>query len=173
MGFGSSSKQLIWAASGLSLLHVKQAIKSASKFNKPKLDCKQYIIDVDISWIIRKLGLGLTKESQIKKISQFLRTLSRDGFVVTPICDNKERHHSKRDSINRAFKREKARVDGLVARCQSIALATTVRQNGGKYSTEQIKHRNFLNKEAKKLEDTNFVTIPQKKGKKQMLALFQ
>lgn len=69
MGFGSLSKQLTWTASGLSLLHVKQAIKSASKFNKPKLDCKQYLVDVDISWILRKLGLGLTKESQKKNFT--------------------------------------------------------------------------------------------------------
>lgn len=39
-------------------------------------------------------------------------------------------------------------------------MSTTVRQNGGKYSTEQIKERNFLNKESKKLEDSSFVTIP-------------
>ena len=32
--------------------------------------------------------------------------------------------------------------------------------NSGQCSTEQIKQRNFSNKEAKKLEDTNFVTIP-------------
>ena len=87
---------MIWTASGLSLLDVKQAMKSASKFNKSKIDCKQYLIDVDISWILRKLGLGLTKETQIKKFHSSLELclamvlLSRPSVITKKDIIQKE-----------------------------------------------------------------------------------
>ena len=130
MGFGSASKYLIWTASPLHIKHVKVICNS-----------KTCLIDVDMSWILRKLGIGLTQQMQVKLMAQFLRTLAKDGLIITPICDNKCRHHSKRDSISRQFQREKNRVDGLFARCKGISLSTQIRKKGGRCTDEEDQQR--------------------------------
>ena len=153
MGFGSASGSLVWTASPLSVRDVKNIMETLFKKDS-------YRVDVDMSWIIRKLGVGLTQHAQIKKATQFLRTLARDGFIVTPVCDNTLRHHSKRDSINRYFKREKARVDGLLARCKLIALVAKTRGKGGDLSETSKKEKNKLNDICKKMDSSSFVHIP-------------
>ena len=128
---------------------------------KHRNTARKLLVDVDMSWIIRKLGIGLREEVQIKKVVQFLRTLARDGFIVTPICDNNTRHHSKRDSISRQFKRERARVDGLFAKCKGISLSTQVRAQGGQYTSLQQKEREDINKAVRRVENATFVPIPE------------
>ena len=66
MGFGSASGSLVWTASPLSVCDVKKIMESLSKKNP-------YRVDVDMSWIIRKLGVGLTQHAQIKN-SAYLST---------------------------------------------------------------------------------------------------
>ena len=156
MGFGNHSKSVIFNVSGLTMRHIKCIIGAHNIDNEEK----KYCIDVDMSWVLRKLGIGLTVETQIKKLSQLLQTIARDGFIVTPVCDNNFRHHSKRDSISRNFKREKARINALFARCKSISLSAEIRSNGGNITEEQEKERKLLNNHSKKLEDASFVSIP-------------
>ena len=124
---------------------------------KQRTTARKLLVDVDMSWIIRKLGIGLREEVQIKKVVQFLRTLARDGLIVTPICDNNTRHHSKGDSISR----ERARVDGLFARCKGISLSTQVGAQGGQYTSLQQKEREDINKAVRRVENATFVPIPE------------
>ena len=157
MGFGSNGRTLVWKINHISIndinsLHDNDIIPpardlnptpAATLSNPSSLLNKNCKIDVDISWIVRKLGIGKTEDSIMKEVSNFLKTLAHQGgFIVTPICDGDERHHSKRDYVNRIAKRERKRVDGLVARFKTMSLEAeieNIKQQGGVESQHHLK----------------------------------
>ena len=65
--------------------------------------------DVDCNWIAFMLGANKCPHEAASKTADFLECLANYGFIVTPICDGKERHHSKRASMERIAKKEKAK----------------------------------------------------------------
>jgi len=67
--------------------------------------------DVDCNWIA-----NLPRIKNTKEVVDFLEVLSKNGLVVTPICDGTIRHHSKRATIKRNGKREKNRLEALICR---------------------------------------------------------
>ena len=102
---------IISTAKGISVAGLKDIARS--RLLEDGGLCK---IDVDCSWLGYKLGRSSSHGNTSILTAEALILLSKAGFVVTPVCDPLNRHHSKRDSTNRGAKIEKKRIDSLVAK---------------------------------------------------------
>ena len=167
MGFGCHGKSLVWKATNLSTKDIKQlydtGILSHSSVKQQKEKCCK--IDVDVSWIVRKLGIGKAEDMIVKEVSLFLRALAHQGpFVVTPVCDGDKRHHSKRAYVDRVSNWLRKSNEGLVARHQYISLEAEIenlKAKGLDQVTEKHwgKKRKFL-AESKKMEQDGGKFVP-------------
>ena len=95
MGFGSNGCTLVWKINHLSINDIKslhdnniipptsnlnpivfQRKETATLNNPSSVLNKNCKIDIDISWIVRKLDIGKTEDSIVKEVSNFLKTLA-------------------------------------------------------------------------------------------------
>ena len=164
MGFGCHGKSLVWKATNLSTKDIKQlhdagilkslTLPSPSPVEQKEKYCK---IDVDVSWIARKLGIGKTEDMVVKEVSLFLRALAHQGpFIVTPVCDGDKRHHSKRAFVDRVAERDRKKKEGLVARYQYISLEAEIdnlKAKGQHQTEEHSKKRKQYLTRSKNMED--------------------
>ena len=148
MGFGSNGAPLVWKVSELSIKHIK-TLFDAGILNSTSSETVMKV-DADVSWIARKIGVGKTEDKVAHEVANFLRAIAHiGGFDVTPICDGDKRHDSKRDYANRQAKRERKRIDGLVARYEGMSLEAEIERikaSGGVESESHLKQRKEIKK---------------------------
>ena len=113
----SGAEQLVFCIKNLSIAGVKRIART-------RLDPNERLcrIDVDCSWVAyRLLGSGDGSKAG-ELVAEFLLLLSKAGFIPTPICDPKHRHHSKRESTRRVAEKEKGRINAVTSRLKLTAL---------------------------------------------------
>ena len=74
MGFGNNSSKVLWGAEGLNLAQLKKVTLNARRL-LGDVDDSAARVDVDMSWIIRKLGIGMPEKRRIIQVSDFLQTM--------------------------------------------------------------------------------------------------
>ena len=113
------ANSILYTATGLSLKALKEIALS-----RASLDERLVKIDVDCSWVAHKLAAKAGHFNTAgETTAEVLHLLAKAGFVVTPICDPNHRHHSKRASVERIARKEKARLTALFSRYELIALS--------------------------------------------------
>ena len=111
-------------------------------------------IDVDCSWLGYKLARSSSDTDASMLTAEVLLLLAKAGFVVTPICDPPHRHHSKRASTDRIAKKERKRIDSLVARYKITELSQRLQDVNISAEDRGVlsKELGDLNKKSKSLE---------------------
>ena len=113
------ANSILYSITGLSIKALKEIACSRASDDE-----RLVRIDVDCSWVAHKLAAKSGHCSEAGEMTaEVLHLLSKAGFVVTPICDPLHRHHSKRASVERIAKKEKARLTALFSRYELIALS--------------------------------------------------
>jgi hypothetical protein len=108
-----SSNDVLWKAKNLNLTQLREAIQCL----KTDTENKIIRVDVDCSWVACSFARGKNHAEIISTVGNFLHVLAmKIPAVVTPILDGEKRHHSKQDSTKRVAKREKRRIDAIIAR---------------------------------------------------------
>lgn len=138
----------------LSVRDVKDSIKIIRQRGAEN-ESEHLRLDVDISWIVFKIGANKKPPQEaVTLVCDFLQTLAKYGFVVTPICDGEIRHHSKRASTDRVSKREKDRVKATVSRLQLLNIGQQINNTNDVNEKERLKTRQAeLNKVITTLEN--------------------
>ena len=137
----------------LSVRDVKDSIKIIRQCGEN--ESEHLRLDVDISWIVFKIGANKKPPQEaVTLVCDFLQTLAKYGFVVTPICDGEIRHHSKRASTDCVSKREKDRVKATVSRLQLLNIGQQINNTNDVNEKERLKTRQAeLNKVITTLEN--------------------
>ena len=118
MGLRGASS-ILFTITGLTL----KALKEISRSRLPE-DQRLVCIDVDCNWVGHKLAAKTGNYHQAGEMTaEVLYLFAQAGFVVTPICDPQDRHHSKRASTARIVEKEKARLTALCSRYRLTALS--------------------------------------------------
>ena len=113
------ANSILFTVTGLTL-------KALKEISRSRLQEDQHLvcIDVDCSWVGHKLAAKTGNYLQAGVMTaEVLHLLAQSGFVVTPICDPQDRHHSKRASTARITEKEKARLTALCSRYRLTALS--------------------------------------------------
>jgi hypothetical protein len=89
----------------------------------------QVPIAIDASWVghsyhTSKKAAGMTDSSQ--HLADLCRTLASLGFAVTVVLDGKQRHHSKRASVQRKAKATKACIKARTLHSQILLLSSKI-----------------------------------------------
>ena len=118
-------------------------------------------VDVDISWIVRKLT-KCTDSMYQKTVATavFLVTLKSLGFAVTPVCDPNQRHSTKRSSFERRAKSIKKDIESRAARFELLQLTEKIKSatKDGVDTASLTKEREEVIKVAK--YQSNYNVIP-------------
>jgi hypothetical protein len=70
----------------------------------------------------------------------------KKGFTVNLVCDGKDRHHSKRATIQRQLDAQKKRLQLIIAKSEIMLLSNNRR------NTDRLEERNTLMDEEKELQ---------------------
>ena len=96
-----SPTALVYHINNLSIKTLHDLLKIIRRTNQPIL------IDVDCFWLAFKLGGSKNPDEAVHKVADFLQRLASYGFIVTPVCDGEQQHHSKRASTKQVANVEK------------------------------------------------------------------
>ncbi len=115
-----SAHQLLYLVQNISIADVKKVARTRREDNN-----SPYKLDVDCSILAYKFlqSKSVSPDEVAGLIANVMISLAKSGFMVTPICDPPDhRHHTKQAYVERIFKKEKARIDAAIGRCNITRL---------------------------------------------------
>ena len=119
----SGNKNILYKSPNLELSHVAEVLLDRveqKKSSNSDFLTRKPCVDIDANNIgFSKLELASGPAGAVFQIAEIFSTA---GIDVGIICDGPSRHPSKRDSVNRRAKRERARLSCLEARASLAAL---------------------------------------------------
>ena len=101
----------------------------------------RFSIDIDVNWLTFKIGRGLSETMIVRKVANFLFCLAKEGFIVNPITDGRERHHSKRASTERRANRERKRSLCYSTRCEAMQVSRQMISPGPDSNLDNLRAR--------------------------------
>ena len=154
MGINSYTN-ILWSAKDLTFNDLLTVYHQHKKNQSHQL-CK---IDVDLNWLVNKVGQQKTYPEIVNSTDIFMKTLAHTcGTIVTGVLDGDCRPDCKRDSWKRNRDIEISRIDAFYCLQSAMALAAQIDETGtSKKNTYKISQ---LDAEAKSLEkhsSKNFV----------------
>ena len=147
----TSPKALTYVIKNLNVRNLKDILESIRQ-----LEGRSNLhFDVDCNWVAFKLGCNKNPDEATKKVVDFLECLAQYGFIVTPVCDGEQRHHSKRATTERQAKYEKAKIQSTVDRLMLVAVSQQLQNDTNLNEEERATLQNkqkVLNKSVASLE---------------------